>query len=130
MRLSDIKGEASFEVLADLLEPVCNIAADEEASGIFKKEKLPEGMTPKAFLLQRIKSHAPALIRNHKDDLTAIFAALNQTTPEEYSKTMTLLTLPVELMELFADDEFIRLFTSVQTQDGSGSAMETTEAVE
>ncbi len=55
MRLSDIKGERTLDVIADIIDPIANIAEDEVASDLFKREKLPEGMTAKKFLLQRAR---------------------------------------------------------------------------
>ena len=51
MRLSDIKGDRTLEVIAEIIDPIANIAEDEEASAMFKREKLPDGMTAKKFLM-------------------------------------------------------------------------------
>ena len=45
MRLSDIKGDRVFDVIADIIDPIANIAVYETASALVKREKLPEGMT-------------------------------------------------------------------------------------
>ena len=50
MRLSDIQGERVFDVIADIIDPIANIAEDNAASALFKREKLPEGMTAKEFM--------------------------------------------------------------------------------
>ena len=44
MRLSNVKGERTFDVIAELIDPIYNIAMDPEAAAMFKREKLPEGM--------------------------------------------------------------------------------------
>ena len=51
MRLSEIKGERVFDVIADIIEPACNIASDPVASRMFRGEKAPEGMEPRDFAL-------------------------------------------------------------------------------
>ena len=45
MKLSDVKGDRTLEVIADLIEPICTIAEDENAAALFKREQLPDGMT-------------------------------------------------------------------------------------
>lgn len=59
MKLSDVKGDRTLEVIADLIEPICNIAEDENAAALFKREQLPDGMTAKKFLLQKAKRPFP-----------------------------------------------------------------------
>ena len=49
MRLSDIQGERVFDVIADTIVPIANIAEDDAASALFKREKLPDGMTVQQF---------------------------------------------------------------------------------
>ena len=51
MRLSDIKDDRVFDVIADIIDPIANIASDLTASFLFKRQKLPEVITSKAFLL-------------------------------------------------------------------------------
>ena len=67
MRLSDIKGDRVFDVIADIIDPIANIASDETASALFKREKLPDGMTAKAFLLERARK-AVDLVCQHKQE--------------------------------------------------------------
>ena len=55
MRLSDIKGDRVFDVIADIIAPIANIAADETASALFKSGKLPDGMNAKASLRGRAR---------------------------------------------------------------------------
>ena len=60
MKLSDVKGDRVFDVIADIIDPIANIAEDEKASAMFRREKLPEGMTEKQFVTQRARK-APIL---------------------------------------------------------------------
>ena len=41
MKLSDIQGDRVFDVIADIIDPIANIAEDEKASAMFRREKLP-----------------------------------------------------------------------------------------
>ena len=130
MRLSDIKGERTLEVIADIINPIANIAEDEVASELFKREKLPDGMTVKTFLLQRAKKAVPALLRGHKGDIIAILSTIEGTTPEEYAGTLNLVKLMKDTVDLLSDEAFTELFISAQTGETSGSARETTEVPE
>lgn len=128
MRLSDIKGERTLEVIADIIDPIANIAEDEEASALFKREKLPEGMTAKKFLLQRARKSAPALLKGHKEDIISILAAIEGTTPDEYAGALNLVKLIKDTVDLLTDEAFGVLFISAQSGTSSGSALESTEA--
>lgn len=124
MRLSDIKGERTLEVIADIIDPIANIAEDEEASALFKREKLPEGMTAKKFLLQRARKSAPALLKGHKEDIISILAAIEGTTPDEYAGALNLVKLIKDTVDLLTDEAFGALFISAQSGTSSGSAPE------
>lgn len=129
MRLSDVKGERTFEVIADIIDPIANIAEDEAASELFRPKKLPEGMTAKEFLLKRAKKAVPALLRGHKEDIISILAAIAGQSPKEYAEGLNLVSLVHDCTELLTDEAFTRLFISAQGTGGgkpSGSAQENT----
>lgn len=130
MRLSDIKGERTFDVIADIIDPIANIAEDEAASSLFHRERLPEGMTKKAFLLQRARKAVPALLKGHKGDIIAILSAIEGTTAEEYTASLNLVKLTKDAIDLITDEAFMTLFISAQSGASSGSAPESTEAPE
>ena len=130
MKLSDIKGTRTLDVIANVIEPICNIAEDDEAATLFKREKLPDGMTVKKFLLQRAKTCIPVLLRDHKQDLIAIFAAIEGVTLNEYGDELDLPKLFKDFVELLTDDVFRTFFISAQSEKDvvpSGSAQENTE---
>lgn len=128
MRLSDIKGERTLEVIADIIDPIANIAEDEEAAALFKREKLPEGMTAKKFLLQKARKAAPALLKGHKGDIIAILSAIEGTSPEAYAGALNLVKLIKDTVDLLTDEAFGTLFISAQSGISSGSALENIEA--
>lgn len=130
MKLSDVKGEHTLEVVADVIEPICNIAEDENAAALFKREKLPEGMTTTKFLLQRAKKAVPALLRDHKTDVIAILSTIEGTSQEAYTGALNLVKLTKDFIDLMTDEAFTDLFISAQTGEHSGSAPENTEAQE
>ena len=116
MKLSEIKGERTIEVIADIIEPVAEIAGDPVAAELFTKKALPEGMTPAAFALQRIKKAVPALLKGHKASIIAIMATLEGVSAEEYAAKLDLVRLVRDLTELLSDDAFSALFTSAQSE--------------
>lgn len=127
MRLSDIKGERTLDVIAEIIEPITNIATDDIAAAMFKREKLPEGETAKGFLLNRAKKSLPQLLKNHKADIISILASVEGTSAAEYSKKLNLVKLTKDFVDLMTDEAFTELFTSAQSGDSSGSVQENTE---
>lgn len=115
MRLVDIKGDAALELIAEVFEPVCNIASDKEFAKLVKVEKLPEGEDPIAFSLKRIKSSVPVLIRTHKADLVHILAAVNGVSEKEYLENVNPIKLIADAVLLFNTDGIGELFMSAQT---------------
>lgn len=112
MRLSDIKGERAIEVIGELIDPIANIAENKEASALFRREKLPEGIDAKAFVVSRLRKGLPVLLKNHKGDIVSILAALEGVTPAEYAATLDLRKVVKDLTELLTDEEFMAFFTS------------------
>lgn len=128
MRLSDIKGDRVFDVIADIIDPIANIASDETASALFKREKLPEGMTAKAFLLERARKAVPALLKGHKSDIITVLATIEGISAYDYRASLTLAKLMQDTAELLTDEAFGELFISAQSENNSGSAQESIEA--
>lgn len=115
MKLSDLKGEAALDALADMLEPATEIMTD-----VHFVKCLRDGDQMKAIQLA---------LRNHKKAIIAILAATEGKKPDEYE--VNILSLPKKLLEVFNDPEVANLFQSQsQTVTSSGSAMENTEARE
>ena len=127
MRLSDIQGERVFDVIADIIDPIANIAEDDAASALFKRKKLPEGMTVKQFATQRARKALPALLNGHKGDIIAILAAIEGVSAESYKGALNLAKLMCDATELLTDDAFTELFISAQSESSSGSVRENTE---
>lgn len=103
MRLSDVKGERTFEVVADIIEPVYRIAQDEAAVEMLSPKPCPEGEDPKKFMARRLVAGVPALLRSHKGDLVAIMAAIEGEDVEEYAASLDLAKLATSLAELVSD---------------------------
>lgn len=126
MRLSDFKGEEALDVLADIIEPMTFILADEEI------QKMRKEAAEKKKTVPYIKFVAPA-IKNHKAEIIQVLARLQNQTVEEYKADLSLATLPMQVLEFINDPEIQKFFTSQsqspETQSASsGSVTESTEA--
>ena len=106
MKLSEIKGERTLDVIAECIEPIANIAADKRASEFFERKECPKNKTPRGFMLERIKKSIPTLLKHHKKDLIAILAAIQGVTTDEYEQNMTLASVLIDVTELLTDKEF------------------------
>ena len=126
MKLSEVKGERTLDVVAEIIEPIANIAEDPEAAKVFRREKPPQGVSAKKFLMDRIKKSVPSLIKDHKSDLVTILAAIEGVSPAEYRDSLNLVKLGHDVLGLMLDSAIVELFTQAQSGDSSGSAPEST----
>lgn len=110
MKLSDIKGERVFDVIADLVDPISTIAKDKEATAIFTRAELPEGMTVAEFTIQRLKQSLPLLLKNHKEQIIKIMATINNISEEEYLEGLNIVSMMRDLNDMVSDKTFIQLF--------------------
>lgn len=124
MRLSDVKGERTFDVIAEVIDPIGNIAEDAEIAAIFKREKA-DGRTQGQVFLGKLRKALPLIVKGHRDDVVRILAAVGGTTPEEYMKGCTLSSLMGDVFELMTDSEFLSFLPS--DAQGSGTSSESTE---
>jgi hypothetical protein len=107
MKLSDIKGDRTLEVIADLIEPISNIAQNKTAMELFKKQTLPKGEDANSYFLKRLKKALPSLLKDNKKDILTVMAVLNNQTVEEYEKDLTLSKLLGDLFEILTDEELL-----------------------
>lgn len=132
MKLSDVKGDHVLDVIADIIDPIVNIATDEGAHEMFKPQAVPDGMEAREFFAMRMRKGMPALLKGHKHDIIAILAAIEGVTPEEYTDMLNLAKLFTDTIELLTDEAFISFLSSPKTKkdaDASGSALESFEVL-
>lgn len=122
MRLSDVKGERTFEVVADIIEPVYRIAQDEAAVEMLSPKPCPEGEDPKKFMARRLVAGVPVLLRSHKGDLVAIMAAIEGEDAEEYAASLDLAKLVTSLAELVSDPALMGFLASAAGGTGETPA--------
>ena len=107
MRLSEVRGERVFDVIADIIEPACNIASDQTASALFRRGDRPEGMSGKDYALSKVRECLPSLLRDHKDDVIKILAAVEGSDVDEYRENVTMPTLIKGVYEMMTDEDLL-----------------------
>lgn len=118
MKLSEVKGDRVFDVMADLIPPLCSIATDKEVKGLLKKRNCPKGMDPRDFMIKRIQQAGPKIIKSHKDDVIDVLCIIGGVDREEYVRDMTLMSLWSDVMELFGDEDFMAFLASANIVTG------------
>lgn len=117
MRPNEVKNEQAIEILADMFDPIMEIASDDKIVSAARSDN-------KILMVKHIlKDHSRAVLE---------LMALSEGVPvEEYE--CDIFTLPVKLLELFNRPEFNFLFQSQgqkMKNHSFGSAMENTEEEE
>lgn len=120
--LSDIKGDAALELIADLMEPVTEIMGDPDVKAAYKGTAKNPGTPAKAISVA---------IRNHKKAVTTILALMDEEDPATYAPSA--MVIPVRLMQLLNDPDMQSLFTLPNQSSESitsGSASGNSKAAE
>lgn len=113
MRLSEFKDEKGIEVVAKLLVPICNIAAN-------KDNAKARDQSAAAF--------AASMLQNNASDVKDMLAILDDKDPAEYHCTAG--SVLIDVLNMLSDPELMVLFgLQRQTPVSSGSASENGEAM-
>lgn len=113
MKLSEIKGEAALDFLADIIEPATEIMTDPNMKVLIKAKN-------KGAIIK-------SLIKDHKKSIIEILAALDGVPVEEYQ--VNVLTLPIKLLELLNDKELMSFFTSQELMEEESSSIAPVESI-
>ena len=92
-KILDARGDEALDVLADLLDPVTEIAQDPEISAMMRGGKAS------------VASFVMAILKTHKSDVIRIFAVDDGVSVEEEKKLMSVLTIPARALKLFSNPE-------------------------
>ena len=101
MKLSDIKGERTLEVVADIIEPLTCIATDEEVRAALS------GCNDRAKAVKGIGKVAATIAKKHSDEAIEILAAIEGVEPDEYAASLSLGKLVRDILDLMSDEEFL-----------------------
>lgn len=107
MKLSEIKGERAIEVIAELIEPIAEIASSEKIKSMFPIVP-KDGETANEAAIRAIKSNIPELLKFHKKEVAKILGILENTEPDKLS----LATIAKGLVDMASDRAFVELFSS------------------
>lgn len=94
-KLSDIKGEESIDVLAEILVPIVDIANDEEVRSAMEKN---------------VAACASVALKKHKGEIIDILTVIDGRSKEEMLEELDMLTLPTMLIEILAQPTVQHLF--------------------
>lgn len=131
MKLSDVRGDRVFDVIADIIVPVTEIAGDERAMRLFDPSGKPDDMTPWQFFVRRAREAIPAIMRDHRDEICQIMASINGVTVDQYvngvpnegydpddpesreyeQPPLNVLKLFKDVLDLVTDSEFVSFFS-------------------
>lgn len=117
MKLNEIKNEQAIEVLADMFDPIVEIASDPNVIEAARSDN-------KTLMVK-------CILKDHSKAIFELMALCEGVPVEEYE--CNILTLPIKLVELFNRPEFSVLFQlQGQKTDNQpfGSATENTEVEE
>ena len=117
-KLSEFRDEEALELLADLLQPLSQIASDSSFRTAWKSGA-------------KVYDVAKLLIKGHKSEVMDIMASLEGVPREEFH--CNVLTLPMMLVSILNDEDFMAFFASAGQSiltDNSGSVTEIIEEEE
>lgn len=126
--LTDFKGEAALDLVANIIEPVSVLVADEKVKDMVSGELDGVGIA-------KLTSY---LLKEHKKEILEILAATEGKKPSECEFTLKSLFVDVNnLVKMITEDEdmadvrdFFLGAQHVASQNSSGSATETTQETE
>lgn len=107
MKLSDIKGERVFDVIAEVTDPLYRIASDDAVMGAFQGAAQASGEGGETDYAKALRGIVPVLLKTHRDDLVAILSAVNGVTAEEYLEGLTMAKLLSDVYDVLTDEELL-----------------------
>ena len=96
MKLKEIKNEKAIELLADMFDPIMEIASDEKVVSAARSDN--------KILMVKV------ILKEHSNAVFQLMAMSDGVPVEEYE--CNVVTLPAKLVELFNQPEFEFLFQS------------------
>ena len=125
MKLGNIKGERAVEVIAEIIEPISNIATDKNTANIFRMDR-NEGETERESAVRNFTSKVPELLKSHKKDIVTILCAIDNVKPDELKLT----DIIHGTIDLLSDQDFLSLFLSAVDRTDEIPPTESSELAE
>ena len=114
MKFNELKNEQAIEALADMFDPIVEIASDDAIKSAARDDN--------KILVVKL------MLKNHARSIFELMAASDGVPVDEYECNM--LTLPAKLLELLNRPEFSFLFPSQSQKTGETSFGSATESIE
>lgn len=117
MKLSNLRGEDAIDTMADLIEPITEIASDKEFEKLYKSK-------PLLFSVKHCLKH-------HKKSVLEILAILNCEDPDYFDPKFW--EIPKMIFDVLDDENVKSLFLSQQmsnSSDTSSAVVENSEETE
>lgn len=95
-KLSEIKGEEALDVMAEILEPIVEIANDEDVRAGFDTN---------------VAKCVSVALKKYKKQILEILASINGKSVDETCEEIDLLSLPSYILDVLSDPAIKRLFT-------------------
>lgn len=109
MRLSEFRGEDALDVLAKIIVPATKILNDASI-----KAAWGNGMDFAGCL--------EIALKEHKDEVITILAAMDQRPKEEFLEDVTIFTVPMKLVDLISDEALVNFLLPVSMTRGTGAS--------
>lgn len=103
MKLSDVKGSRSADVMADVLSFMCIFVED---------EKLNAALDAKKSAAEQVRALYPQLFKNHKKELYEVLGSIEGCGAAAYAKETTPARVFNDTISLLQDPAFRDLFPS------------------
>ena len=124
MKLSELTTGRAADVLVEITALTSNITEDTQLMDIIGKVMDFQGLNKRgvqALMLGKYSAFIAGLLKNHREDLFGILAALNDTTREEIAARPIMETMR-QIEEIRDDEDLVRFLSSFMRQGGSGSS--------
>jgi len=111
MKLSEIKGERTLDVITELVEPIANIAQD---SDVVKAMNVAPSTADgkRTVLIKRIQKVVPVLLVRHRKDVIGVMAAIEGVPAKEYEESLSIPKLIKDVMDVLTDEDLLGFFNS------------------
>lgn len=126
MKLSDIKGSRAVDVIAELIQPLANIAGDRENIGALFKTAPVDGKTEAQSTAERLKENVPLLLKTHNADVLKILSVINDEDPDSISVPKII----TGILDLIGDEDFMALFMSAVPKEARQQPIGSSEIAE
>lgn len=108
MKLSEITGERAVEVIAELIQPLTNIASDKDNIAQLFGAKPKDGEKQEDATMRVLKENIPLLLKTHNADILKILSVINDVEPE----SLTIPEIVKGTFDVLGDEDFMALFMS------------------